>query len=857
MLSQATVDDELLKNFWEAECQSRLRYLKVAHVPLSIAVLLAAAVLDVFIYPELAFTFFWLRMAAAGALGGFLLLLFTDFARQQVVALGLFWGVFTNFSLSVLIFLADGANSPYYAGINLVLLGVVVLLASTVRETLFVICASILIYIVACLLHVRLHPSVIVWSTFFNNLFFLSMTGVICVISSHLISTARYQDFYLRHELDVRNRKLQEMDRLKSQFFANISHELRTPLTLILAPVENLLTRKQQLGSDIREALQLTHDSAQRLLRLINDLLEVVRLEGRGLVLQQEPVDLSSYVPGMVESVRHLAQAKQLHLRVEGSQRPLIVSADPSRLERVFLNLLTNAVKFTPAGGCVTTRWSSDDQGRARIEVEDTGIGIPAEQLPHIFERFHQVDGSSTRNQPGLGLGLALAQELVQEHGGSLQVHSTVGVGTTFVVKLPQVAEPAAPHTSVTVPSFGDVSRPTPPIKASHGESQSVHYAPAPHDAAQVLVVEDEPDMLCFISSILSPDFRLLQATDGSAGLAMARRHVPDALLLDMMLPGITGLDVCRALKQDEATRDIKVIILTARADDETKLEALKCGADDYLTKPFSTVEVKTRLQNLLASASLQRQLRQRNVDLEDALTDLKNTEAKLIQSEKMVAVGTLSAGLLHEINNPLNFTLTAIQYLLARRDEMDKDLVESLTDIDEGMQRIKNIVTSLWTFAHPEAGQAIHEFALTHALDTALRFTSHLRNGVRIARALSDQDRVRGSENHITHVLVNLLVNAHHALESANAERKPTIQIRTQAHDHRLFVSVQDNGSGISPDALPRIFDPFFTTRDVGGGLGLGLSICHTIVQNHGGDIKVTSDGQHGSTFTFDLPLA
>jgi signal transduction histidine kinase len=321
------------------------------------------------------------------------------------------------------------------------------------------------------------------------------------------------------------------------------------------------------------------------------------------------------------------------------------------------------------------------------------------------------------------------------------------------------------------------------------------------------------------------------------------------------MLPGRDGLEICEALKADPATAAIKVVLLTARTDERSKISALEKGADDFLTKPFSSVEVKTRLRNLFRQATLEEDLRQRNLDLQNALTRLRETEAQLVQTEKMNALGSLAAGLLHEINNPLNFTLTALE--VARDSSAaDPDLADTLNDIGQGMERIRDIVSDLRDFAYPSHAQARQPFGLSAALDTALRLLAHELQGVALSLSVPEGLTVPGSRTQIIQVFVNLLHNSARAVRSVADRRQPQIRVSADEGGGRVRVRVWDNGAGIEPQVLPRIFEPFFTTTDVGEGLGLGLSICHTIVKNHGGEMAARSQPGEWTQIEFDLPL-
>ena len=850
----------LLAAYKETDREVRIAYSKVGCI-LVLILVPAGSTLDYLVYPHLLWANFKIRILVDVLTAGILALHFTAVGRRYIGLLALSWVLLVNLALSWMIYVSEGAVSPYYAGLNLVILGVGVLLPWGFTETSFACIITMAMYLTACFMHKQ---TPVHWETLYNNIYFLVLTDIICVTSSYFKSKGRFEDFRLRHELDVRNKELADLDRLKSQFFANVNHELRTPLTLILSPVDTLLHRDPPLPQEIGQTLAMVKNNGLRLLKLINDMLEIIRLEESGLKIDKQRVDLGTFVPGIVNSIRHLATKKGIDFAMDGQGSPLMIQGDPSRLEKVLLNLLTNAIKFTDTGGRIVTRWSANCE-MARVEVQDTGIGIAEKELPHVFDRFHQADGSSTRKHQGVGLGLALCKELIDEHDGKLTAHSRVGAGTTFVMELPldrstpEAGDGASFDTAAIeedpfASTFREADR-AGPVGRGLGDGEPIEEVGS--GDYRVLVVDDEADMRQFLVTSLAQEYRVLQAACGLSGFDIATRQRPDLILLDMMLPGMDGLDVCRRLKKSEHTRDIKIVLLTARADDGLKIEALERGVDDFLTKPFSTVEVKTRIKHLLAASRLQSDLRQRNDELEQTLGRLRSTEAQLIQSEKMNALGSLAAGLLHEINNPLNYTITAVQLLQEASGDLDEDAKETIDDIDEGMQRIRDIVTDLRAFAYPQQVEKREKFEIDSVLASAMRFTAQLHDGQYIDRDLAEGCPVVGSKSQVSQVFVNLLINALHAVSPVRHSRHPSIRIASRRHEDRLRVTVRDNGVGIDPDVLPRIFDPFYTTRDVGQGMGLGLSICHTIIKNHGGQISVRSEKDAYTEVVLELPLA
>jgi signal transduction histidine kinase len=861
-----TQSPEFERAYREADRALRVRYSKVGSL-LSLVLVPAGSTLELFVYPHLFWPILQIRLLCDALTAPAFALHFTRFGRRHIRALSIFWVLLVQLAIAWMIYLSEGAMSPYYAGLNLVLVCVAVVLPFTPWEAAGICAATIAAYVAACHFHSGTPVEV---GILYNNMYFLVTTSIVCVVGSHLTTRARLEDFRLRYELGIRNEelaqsyeKLSELDRLKSEFFANVSHELRTPITLIFSPIDDLLRGDRRCPEWMREPLTTARQNALRLLKLINELLEVIRLEGDEGDISTEPMDLSSFLPGMVDSVRRLAEAKDLQMELAGQESALVVRADPWYIEKVVLNLLTNAIKFTPSGGKITTRWRREGE-RAVVEVADTGEGIAPEDLPFIFDRFRQVDGSSTRRHQGLGVGLALAREITEKHGGSLTAESTLGEGTTMRMELPladdSVEVPPEPREPAQKPdAIMEASRAADRYVALSEPAQELADAPLPERSgeATVLVVDDEPDMRRFLVDILSRDHHVVQASDGEAALAAAQEHRPQLVLLDLMMPGIDGLEVCKTIKEDPGTERTKVVILTARADERAKINALEHGADDFVLKPFSTMEVRTRVANLLRAAELEQDLSRRNVELEETLNQLKETESQLVQSEKMRALGTLSAGLLHEVNNPLNFALTAVQVARQTCPEDLTDVREMLDDVEEGMGRIRDIVSDLRTFAYPTPDQDTSAFRLGEALESAVRLVSHEMDGQSLVREVPDDLLVRGSKTAIVHLLVNLLMNASEALREEPGDRKPVIQVTAEEGEGCVRVSVRDNGPGVPEQDLEQVFDPFFTTRTVGEGLGLGLSICHGIVKNHGGDISIQSEYGEWTEVSFTLKPA
>jgi signal transduction histidine kinase len=438
MTKTQTVDEaEVREGYRSFNSRQLARGLMVLSA-ISVLIVPGGFVLDYFIYPQRFGAFLALRFGCALLLLGVIGVLYrlqSSGKLPLIKAIGIFSAVLVNATMCYMIYLTDGARSPYFVGLTLVLTCWSILSPWTAVETIIMCLVSLTIFILACVANPGFSQEGVAPLLGFGS-FFILITSIACVSITFFLSGVRFQDFRLRHQLDVQNRELQDLDRVKTQFFSNVSHELRTPLTLILGPVETLLARPDVLDAKVHQGLLLIHRNTLRLLKLINDLLELTRLDQNADLLRKSKITLGVFVRGIVESVRHLGLSKQLRIRVEEADPGLTVMADPSRIEKVLINLLTNAIKYTPAGGTITVRWSGN-ASEVCIEVQDTGVGIPPEDLPRIFDRFHQVRGNAANLTQGVGIGLALARELVERHGGKLEVESELEKGATFRMRLP------------------------------------------------------------------------------------------------------------------------------------------------------------------------------------------------------------------------------------------------------------------------------------------------------------------------------------------------------------------------------------------------------------------------------------
>jgi len=876
MINQNIID-KVKESYKEYDLNLRANRLMVG-LALGIIFLFIFGILDFVVYEDYFSKLIFVRTLTALFLGILFLLIFQGYI-SFVKILGVLWAISLFISMDSLILITDGVDSSYYAGLNLILVALTVLLPWTFIETLWVCILMIALYVSTIITHSIINKILIDFQILINNLFFLIGTSIICITSAYFNSKLRFKEFCLNYELEEKNEELSKIDQMKTQFFANISHEFRTPLTLILGPLQDLLhDPSNKLPASVNNSLNIIKQNSFRLLKLVNDLLDVISLEEGKLKMKMEKVSVNEFVGAMTESMTHMANMKGIEIFNNVGDEEVFIYADENATEKIILNLLNNAIKFTPSGGKVEVRTRYDER-KVIIEISDTGIGIKESDLQNVFERFKQVDSSDTRKYQGTGLGLALVKELTELQNGKIDVASELGKGTTFSLEFSLYDE------SLDAQSSGkeELSEEEEKIKASFDSDkisnlhkmaqksagvvfeeedeivQDVSVPMAIQKQETILIVDDEPVMLKFIVGVLKKNgYNVLSASDGQEGIDIAKEKRPEIILFDLMLPSVDGLKACKILKEDESLKLTKVILLTARTDEEAKITALSHGADDFITKPFSSVEVMSRINNLLQNQKLQKNLHNSNDDLKEALMKLHETKNQLIHSEKINAIGNLSAGLLHEINNPLSYSLTAMQMMKADPAiSQDADLKETLADIEEGMNRIKSIVSDLRAFAYPEEADKETNFVLKESVASAVKFTAYECKDIKVSNEVEEGLAAVGSTTHIVQVLINLITNAAKAIHKMSDAKNPCIIISALVENDRVKVLVKDNGPGMDEETLNKIFNPFFTTNEVGQGVGLGLSISHTIIKSHGGSLEATSELEKGTTFTFDLPLA
>jgi signal transduction histidine kinase len=673
--------------------------------------------------------------------------------------------------------------------------------------------------------------------------------------------------------------RVQQLNAFQRRFFSNVTHELRTPLTMILAPLDGMLTGEfGPLTAIQRSYLEAGRRNGLRLLKLINDLLDLAKLEEGFLHLRREPTDLKSLLQALVDDARPLAAHKQLQVELIVQDLPAQANVDVEKIERVFINLISNAIKFTESGA-VTVR-ASGDQNHVQISVEDTGIGIAPEHLPHLFERFNQGDASVTRRFGGTGIGLAYAKEIVELHGGHISVDRDREKGSRFVVDLAVGREPGAapaPASPASLPSSSYLLPEAEPdampldwalrmqrqkdyrfAEAADTVAQNadVGHGLFARGGARILVVEDNADIMALLSQQVGQDHAVHMARDGEEGLEIARRERPDLIITDFMMPKMDGLTMLRELRDDPKLGDVPVIMLTSKNLLEDRLSAREAGADVYLSKPFSPRELQ---------AAVKQQLQKHGRHVQN------------VMRAHVEGLEIVSAGLAHEIQNPLNFIKNA-QMLIAENVEKLRAAMNTLpaggdpartatvekaqekigrmvASAGRGVQRIEDVVSLMRRYAR----EGYPTEASDVDLDQAVRDVVELVAPHGDVECAIDLDlgaagaTVHAVTEDLNQVIRSLVQNAIEAVGPNDG--KGRIKLRTRTTDKDVIVEVSDNGPGIAPADLRRIFSPFYSTK-AGSGRGLGLPIVQIVVARAGGTVEVTSVAKVETTFRVTLPL-
>ena len=676
--------------------------------------------------------------------------------------------------------------------------------------------------------------------------------------------------------------RLEELDALKSAFFANVSHELRTPLTLILGIVERL-SNDAAIGAEGIADLRVVERNARVLLHHVNDLLDVAKLEAGRMTIEYAETDLARLVRLTASPFEVPAADRGIALTIEAPPA-LAAQVDAAKVQRVLTNLLANAVEFTPPRGRVRCTLVHEDD-RVSLAVADSGPGVPPELRATVFERFVQLEGGPTRRFGGTGLGLSIAKDLVELHGGTIELGEALEGGALLTVTLPRTAPPGAKVRRGPRLEALSAAEAPPGLLGPAGAGAERAARETRGGAAQVegpvgrpfvLVVEDNVEMNRFLRESLRPDFRTAAAFDGREGLELALRLRPDLILTDIMMPHVGGEQLVHAVRARPELDGVPIIILTAKADDELRIRLLREGAQDYVTKPFQREELLARVKNL-ASLKRARDALSTEVELQSQDIDLLATELIDQKRELQAALVTTQRArelaehatrvktnflrlVSHELRTPLTVLQLHLQSLKRRFDgpEHAKER-ERLRKMSRAAERLLEMVGSLLSSASIESGKLDLRIETLDLGEIVREVVDELRiqadqKGLQLECSGSSGLPPLESDAQILRlILANLVGNA----LKFTVRGSVSVALSHDRDEHHIAVS--DTGPGIPAGKHRTIFEPFEQLEPIRHkhivGIGLGLAITEKMVDRLGGRIELTSELGRGSTFTVHLP--
>ncbi len=662
-------------------------------------------------------------------------------------------------------------------------------------------------------------------------------------------------------ETQVELRKAKEAaeaaNEAKNQIMANTSHELRTPLHGIINLADLIrIGASGPVSPQAVQDLEMIINSASRLNSLVNDILDFSKLQKRQLEIQHKPVDLFQVTENSLALLKPLHREKPIDLQNELTKDLPLVDGDEDRIQQILFNLLGNALKFTESGEVRLSAVVQD--GWVEVAVADTGIGIPQDKQERIFDAFEQGDASTERTHGGTGLGLSVAKQLIELHGGRIWLESVVGQGSVFRFTLPcssaseqERKEPVVSKKTNTTKAL-PVAAAAPVVEEERGSEPNVDLLVDDPSEVTILVVDDEPiNRQVLRNQLEMVGYRVEVAIDGLQGLKLLEKLNPQVILLDVMMPRLSGYQTCYRIRQKYSASELPIILLTAKDQPEDTVRGFQHGANDYLTKPFSREELLIRVRFHL-------KLSKATSEVYRMMDDLRGMQNQLIQSAKLAAVGEMTSGIAHELKTPLAGISTILSGVeLARQLHQEIDMDATCSRVSLLVKRCSAIIEHMRNYSR----RTEETHSQTQIINQLLKNTLLLvepqlkRIGGKLELNLGhDLPFVRGNDIQLEQVFINLCNNACDAMEQSK-ERILTIQ--SMAEGDEVVVRVSDTGTGMRPEVQERIFESFFTTKSSAKGTGLGMSISQNIIEQHKGQIRFNSELGRGTTFEIYLPVA
>ena len=643
----------------------------------------------------------------------------------------------------------------------------------------------------------------------------------------------------------------------KNQIMANTSHELRTPLHGIINLADLIrIGASGPVSPQAVQDLEMIINSASRLNSLVNDILDFSKLQKRQLEIQHKPVDLFQVTENSLALLKPLHREKPIDLQNELTKDLPLVDGDEDRIQQILFNLLGNSLKFTESGEVRLSAVVQD--GWVEVAVADTGIGIPQDKQERIFDAFEQGDASTERTHGGTGLGLSVAKQLIELHGGRIWLESVVGQGSVFRFTLPcssaseqERKEPVVSKKTNTTKAL-PVAVAAPVVEEERGSEPNVDLLVDDPSEVTILVVDDEPiNRQVLRNQLEMVGYRVEVAIDGLQGLKLLEKLNPQVILLDVMMPRLSGYQTCYRIRQKYSASELPIILLTAKDQPEDTVRGFQHGANDYLTKPFSREELLIRVRFHL-------KLSKATSEVYRMMDDLRGMQNQLIQSVKLAAVGEMTSGIAHELKTPLAGISTILSGVeLAKQLHQEIDMDATCSRVSLLVKRCSAIIEHMRNYSRRTEETHSQTQIINQLLQNTLLLVEPQlkRIGGKLELNLGyDLPFVRGNDIQLEQVFINLCNNACDAMEQSK-ERILTIQ--SMAEGDAVVVRVSDTGPGMRPEVQERVFESFFTTKSADKGTGLGMSISQNIIEQHKGQIRFNSELGRGTTFEIYLPVA
>jgi signal transduction histidine kinase len=660
-----------------------------------------------------------------------------------------------------------------------------------------------------------------------------------------------------------RTEALAEIDRVKTAFFSNVSHEFRTPLTLMLGPIEDLLNNTHgNLLPHQRPQIEVVHRNSLRLLKLVNTLLDFSRIEAKRVEAVYEAIELASFTTDLASSFRSAIEKAGMKFIIDCTPLPEIAYIDKDMWEKIVLNLISNAFKYTLEGEIkVTLRAVSTT---AELIVSDTGIGIPEKELPKVFLRFHRVQGARGRTHEGTGIGLSLVQELVKLHGGRVEVKSTLGKGTAFTVSIPlgskhipqdkiletqKILSSTAVHTEAYVEeALRWIQTPSHPkethIKKSVHPQETQTKEPSLKSEEnrrevqrkKIVLADDNADMRDYVVKLLEERYDVTATGNGKEALEAIHKLKPDLLLSDVMMPIMDGFELLKDLRNDPNYQTIPIILLSARAGEDTKTSGIGLGADDYLTKPFSAKELQVRIQTQLNLSEMRTKLLH---DLE-----LSNKELEVF-----------SSAVSHDLRTPLRSMAGFSKILFDEYSEViDSKGKNYLQRIIASAHKMGLLIDGLLNLSRLSRGEIHTQMVNISKIVQSITEELQSIDPSRKVDFIIEKDVTLEGDSQLFYIaLQNLISNA---WKFTSKKEKGRIEFGVEIQNDKKTYFIKDNGAGFDMQFSNKLFGIFERLHSVKDfeGTGIGLATVQRVIQRHGGRIWAEGIVNQGAVFYFNF---